>query len=92
MRLTKSPRHTGSPFLYLERLESRLAPALIATQLAPAALVAPELTSAQVAVLIQRAAAATASDDAIVAVVDRNGNILGVRVEGNVSTAVTGNA
>ena len=38
-----------------------------------------------------RAAAATASNDAIIAVVDRNGHILGVRVEGDVSPAITGN-
>jgi uncharacterized protein GlcG (DUF336 family) len=51
----------------------------------------PQLTPDDVSALLRRAAAATASDDGIVAVVDRNGNILGVRVEGNVSTAITGN-
>jgi uncharacterized protein GlcG (DUF336 family) len=73
----------------VEQLEPRLAPALIASQIAPA-LTAPTLTPAQVSVLLQRAAAATSSDDAIVAVVDRAGNILGVRVEGNVSPTITG--
>jgi uncharacterized protein GlcG (DUF336 family) len=50
----------------------------------------PTLAAAQVGQLLQRAAAATARDSAIVAVVDRNGNILGVRVEGGVSPAITG--
>jgi uncharacterized protein GlcG (DUF336 family) len=45
----------------------------------------------EVAQLLQRAAAASAADDGIVAIVDRGGNLLGVRVEGNVSPAITGN-
>jgi uncharacterized protein GlcG (DUF336 family) len=49
------------------------------------------LTSAQVGQLLQRAAAASASNDAIIAVVDRMGNILGVRVESGVSPLITGN-
>jgi len=48
------------------------------------------LAPAEVDALLQRAAAATASDDAIVAVVDRQGRILGIRVEGNVDPAITG--
>jgi uncharacterized protein GlcG (DUF336 family) len=51
----------------------------------------PPLTTSQVGTLLARAAAATPGDSAIVAIVDRNGNILGVRVEGNVSPAITGN-
>jgi uncharacterized protein GlcG (DUF336 family) len=51
----------------------------------------PTLTPGQVGTLLDRAAAATTSDSAIVAIVDRNGNILGVRVEGNVSPGITGN-
>jgi uncharacterized protein GlcG (DUF336 family) len=74
--------------LRVEELESRVAPALIASQ---TPLVVPNLTAAQVGTLLQRAAAATASDDAIVAIVDRGGNILGVRVEGGVSPLITGN-
>jgi uncharacterized protein GlcG (DUF336 family) len=50
-----------------------------------------QLTPTDVNTLLERAAAATPSDDAIVAVVDREGNILGVRVEQNVSPAITGN-
>jgi uncharacterized protein GlcG (DUF336 family) len=73
----------------LEELEPRTAPALIASQVT---LAPPTLTADQVNTLLQRAAAATASDDGIVAVVDRMGNILGVRVEGNVDPAITGNA
>jgi uncharacterized protein GlcG (DUF336 family) len=49
------------------------------------------LTAAQVGQLLNRAAAATAFDNAIVAIVDRGGNVLGVRVEGGVSPAITGN-
>ena len=52
---------------------------------------APTLTPADVKTLLDRAARATAADNAIVAVVDRGGNLLGVRVEGNVSPAITGN-
>src|SRR4051812_37349062 len=39
------------------------------------------LTAAEVGQLLRRAAAASASNDAIIAVVDRGGNVLGVRVE-----------
>jgi uncharacterized protein GlcG (DUF336 family) len=47
------------------------------------------LTAADVGQLLDRAAAATASDDGIVAVVDRGGRVLGVRVEGNVSPLIS---
>jgi len=50
------------------------------------------LTAAEVSTLLQRAAAASASSDAIIAITDRNGRILGVRVESGVSTAITGTA
>jgi uncharacterized protein GlcG (DUF336 family) len=49
------------------------------------------ITASQVGTLLQRAAAATSYDNAIVAITDRNGQILGVRVEGGVSPAITGN-
>jgi uncharacterized protein GlcG (DUF336 family) len=78
----------------VEALESRTAPALLAGELAPLTPPTPApvvLTKDQVNTLLERAAAATASDNAIVAVVDRNGSILGVRVEGNVDPAITGN-
>lgn len=76
----------------VEPLEDRLMPAFIASQLPAAVLNQPlTLTTAQVDLLLQRAAAASGTDDAIIAVVDRNGRILGVRVEGAVSPLVTGN-
>jgi uncharacterized protein GlcG (DUF336 family) len=81
--------HPAASHLFIEQLEDRTAPALIASQMP---LAAPLLTTTQVATLLQRAAAATASDDAIVTVVDRAGNILGVRVESGVSAAITGNS
>ncbi|MBY0459456.1 MAG: heme-binding protein [Gemmataceae bacterium] len=52
---------------------------------------AQTITAAEVDILLQRAAAASASSDAIIAVVDRNGRILGVRVESGVDPAVTSN-
>ena len=52
---------------------------------------ANQLTAAQVNGLLSRAAAAVANDSAIVVIVDRGGRILGVRVEGGVDPAITGN-
>jgi uncharacterized protein GlcG (DUF336 family) len=49
----------------------------------------PTLTAGEVGTILQRAAAATPSDDGIVAIVDREGNILGVRVEGHVAPEIT---
>lgn len=49
------------------------------------------ITAAEVNGLLQRAAAASASNDAIIVVADRNGRILGVRVEGGVDPAITSN-
>jgi uncharacterized protein GlcG (DUF336 family) len=46
-----------------------------------------QITDAEVVQLLNRAAMATARTDAIIAVVDRNGRILGVRVEGGVTIA-----
>lgn len=50
-------------------------------------LAAGQLTAAEVATLLDRASAATPRDDAIIAVVDRSGQILGVRTEADVPTA-----
>ncbi len=59
---------------------------------APPPPVAPEILLAQeVNVLLERAAAASDRNDAIIVVVDRNGTILGVRVESGVSPAITDN-
>jgi uncharacterized protein GlcG (DUF336 family) len=49
------------------------------------------LMPSDVSQLLSRAAAASAADDGIVAIVDRGGRLLGVRVEGNVSPTITGN-
>ncbi len=49
------------------------------------------LTTQDVNALLQRAAAAVNVNGAIIAVVDRNGTILGVRVESGVSPDITGN-
>ena len=51
----------------------------------------PNLTPADVSTLLERAARATASDDAIIAIVDRGGNLLGVRMESGVSPTITAN-
>jgi len=45
-----------------------------------------QLTAAEVTALLDRASAATPSRDAIIAIVDRSGQILGVRTEANVAT------
>lgn len=49
------------------------------------------ITAAEVNILLQRAAAASVTSDAIIAIVDRNGRILGVRVESGVAPEITGN-
>ena len=91
---TKAPvKHSTKRYRYLpwiEWLEDRIVPALIASEVMP--LLPPEppggneptLTISDVQTLLDRAAAATTSDDAIVAVMDRGGNVLGVRVEAGV--------
>lgn len=72
----------------LEPLERRDVPALIASQ---QTLVPPLLSPTEVQTLLERAAVATASNDAIIAVVDRNGTILGVRIEGGVDAGLLAN-
>jgi len=49
------------------------------------------ITADEVGILLQRAAAASSSTDAIIVITDRNGRILGVRVESGVSPTITGN-
>jgi uncharacterized protein GlcG (DUF336 family) len=49
------------------------------------------LSAREVQQLLRSAAASTGFNDAIIAVVDREGDILGVRVEGGVSPFITGN-
>ncbi len=65
----------------VEQLESREVPALTD----------PTLSAAEVQMIINRAVAANARQDAIVVVVDRMGDFLGVRVGPGVSPAITGN-
>jgi uncharacterized protein GlcG (DUF336 family) len=48
------------------------------------------LSKDDVKLLLERASAVTSSQDAIIAIVDRGGNILGVRVEDGVSPTITG--
>ncbi len=48
-----------------------------------------DLDAAEVELLLDRAAAATSSEDAIIAIVDRNGRILGVRAEADVLATIT---
>ncbi len=60
-----------------------------ASQPAPPPAPAPQLDTDQVSQLLQRASAADGAGDAIVAIVDRGGRLLGVRVEGNVSSQIT---
>ncbi|MCI0681455.1 MAG: heme-binding protein [Gemmataceae bacterium] len=83
MSSSMSPRRR-SP-LSVESLEDRAVPALVSSQ---NALTPPVLTEANVFRLLARAAVATASDDAIIAIVDRGGNLLGVLTEGGVSAAL----
>lgn len=49
------------------------------------------LTTSDVATIVSRAEAASASNDAIITIVDRAGNLLAARVEGGVSSALTSN-
>ncbi len=49
------------------------------------------ITAAEVQQLLMRATAATSSDEFIIAIVDRNGRILGVRVDNGVSSTITSN-
>lgn len=76
----------------LEQLEERNVPTLIASEILP--LLPPMLpdggivlSAAEVGQLLDRASAATASNDAIIAIVDRGGRILGVRRESGVDPA-----
>ncbi|MCC7420893.1 MAG: heme-binding protein [Planctomycetaceae bacterium] len=54
----------------------------------PLLLPGAQLTASEVANILSRASTATQSEDAIIAIVDRNGRILGVRVEANVLATI----
>ena len=92
-------RSAGNARLAVERLEVRaLLAGKVPSPIDPvggpavdAATVAAQLSPADVNQLLERATAADKTDNAIIAVVDRQGRLLGVRVDNNVSTAITGN-
>jgi uncharacterized protein GlcG (DUF336 family) len=73
------------------RDEAFVAGMLSSDEFAPGASAAPILLTDDVDALLHRAAAASPRNDAIIAIVDRGGNVLGVRVEAGVSSAITGN-
>lgn len=73
--LRRPARRSRRRSVPIECLESRQLPAVV------------QISSAEVELLLNRAAVATSSEDAIIAVVDRGGRILGVRVEEDVLTA-----
>ncbi|MBU6275790.1 MAG: heme-binding protein [Planctomycetes bacterium] len=54
-----------------------------------AMMAAAQLSTSEVAALLDRASAATPSTDAIIAIVDRSGRILGVRTEDQVTATIT---
>lgn len=72
----RQPRRRHRSTQQIERLESR------------ELLAVTQLTSAEVTKLLDRASMATSTNDAIIAVVDRGGHILGVRVEQGVLDAI----
>lgn len=75
-RRTTGPGATGAG-VAVEALEPR------------AMMAAAQLSTSEVAALLDRASAATPSTDAIIAIVDRSGRILGVRTENQVDAAIT---
>lgn len=76
----------GAPVVSEGSSSSASAPAPAALVGAPARASGSQLTTDDVRDLLDRASAATASEDAIIVVVDRQGNILGVRTEADVQT------
>ena len=71
----KSRRPAVGPTLVMESLESRQM------------LTGGQLTVAEIEAILNRASAATPSNDGIIAVVDRRGAILGVRTESGINTS-----
>jgi len=84
LRNTNTSGPANSVFYVVPALNS-IASTPLTSQIIAAQLTAPEVTT-----LLERASAATASEDYIIAIVDRGGNILGVRVEDNVLGAYAG--
>jgi uncharacterized protein GlcG (DUF336 family) len=75
--MTKSQKKRTARRLGFEGLESRMA------------LSGDTISTSDVAQLLERATAAATTQDAIIAVVDRGGHILGVRTEAHINTANT---
>ena len=73
----RQPRRRHQSTRQIELLEPRELLAAVA-----------QLTDVEVTKLLDRASMATSTDDAIIAVVDRGGHILGVRVERDVATGI----
>lgn len=81
---------TGAPADFSSFLGAVAPPDLSSTLgLTPSPAVA-QLSTTEVQDLLNRASAATASSDAIIAIVDRSGRILGVKVEDGVDPAILG--
>jgi len=78
----------GAHQMLMSMSEDAQAEQLAASQSADIIFAGPQISAADVEILLCRAAAATPSEDAIIAVVDRNGRILGVRVEAGVLAAI----
>jgi uncharacterized protein GlcG (DUF336 family) len=78
----KNIRKVAKRSLNIETLEPRLT-------MSVSYLTDPTLTTGQVQLLLQRASAAANTQAAIIAVVDRNGDVLGVRVESGVTFTST---
>jgi hypothetical protein len=90
-------RNTGTSRLAVEHLEVRTlmhsaklaASDPVGGPAVDAATQANQLTPVEVNMLLERATAADPYNDAIIAVVDRSGRVLGVRVENGVSPDIT---
>jgi uncharacterized protein GlcG (DUF336 family) len=91
------PANRQNRRLSVEHLEQRELNAVLPNSLAIISQLAldaavPNVTETEVQVLLARAAAASKSEDAIIAVVDRGGKILGVRMEQDVLDTITDEA
>ena len=74
--------------IHVETLEKRELPTTAVNPLPVVDLNMPQLTTADVQALLDRAMNASTSNDAIIAVVDRGGHVLGVRMEGGVDPSI----
>lgn len=78
----QSVQQFGIPGTFASSQAKTLSPGASSIDVSP--MVDPQLTAVEVKQLLDRASTATPSNDAIIAVVDRGGNILGVRTESGV--------